>query len=147
MKVLGRYLGVPLAAAALTGCAVFRHGAIMHSWERHHYSELILSWGPPQHVYIGCGGDRIFIYTVPLEWRRPETAATRKSATAYDDLIWGKPEKITDYRPPHTRDEYSAWRMVVIDADGFINGSWSTDPSYGPVSWARRRCGGGSLIP
>jgi len=98
---------------------------LMKSWEGHHYSELIASWGPPQQVFDDGYGGRIFIYTQIRQWAMPgkSTTYTKASATIYDDYIWGSAISKTTYYPSQIYS-YTAYRMFWVNKDGFIYG-WS----------------------
>ena len=110
---------------ANTGCFAKRVNSIMRSWQGHHYSELIMSWGPPQAVYNDGQGGRILVWTAVRQWTTPGTATTTVSghATVYDNYIWGQARALTEYRPPQTHG-YTAWRMFRINQRGMIY-SWS----------------------
>ncbi len=97
----------------------------MQSWAGHHYSELMMSWGPPQQVYDDGQGGRILIYTIRRQWTTAGQATTTTTgrATAYDNFIWGNAQSFTEYRPPQTYG-YTAWRMFRMDKEGRIV-SWS----------------------
>jgi len=109
----------------LTGCLAGRMNSIMRSWEGHHYSELIMRWGPPQAVYDDGQGGRILVYTQVRQWTTPGqvTTTTTANATIYEDMIWGQAQSYSQYTPPQTHG-YTAWRMFSIDRRGIIY-SWS----------------------
>ncbi len=108
-----------------SGCAA-RINNMMSSWMGHHYSELIMSWGPPQQVFEDGMGGRILIWTAARTWTTPGQSYTNVygNATAYDGYIWGQAQSYTTYVPPQTYG-YTAWRMFAIDKNGLIyNWSW-----------------------
>jgi hypothetical protein len=114
---------LPLILVA--GCAG-RVNKVMQSWENVHYSDLIMSWGPPQAVYADGQGGRILVYTAQRQWVTPATATTTTtaSATAYDNYIWGQAESITTFNPAQLRG-YTAYRMFQINSAGrIVNWSW-----------------------
>lgn len=103
----------------LQSCATINK--TMKSWEGHHYSSLIMKWGPPQQVFDDGYGGRILIYTKIRQWTAPGQATTYTtiSATAYDNYIWGTAISTTTYNPAQTYG-YTAYRMFWINKDGFI---------------------------
>jgi hypothetical protein len=76
----------PLLIAAIllstTGCFSNRINSVMRSWEGHHYSELVMSWGPPQAVYDDGQGGRMLVWTVVRQWTTPGTAVTSTTGQA-----------------------------------------------------------------
>ena len=108
-----------------TGCLTARLNTAMSSWEGHHYSELIMSWGPPQQVYDDGSGGRILVYTAARSWTSPGQAVTTTTgqATIYDNMIWGQAQSVTTYQPPEQYG-YTAWRVFRINKQGYIY-SWS----------------------
>jgi hypothetical protein len=121
------YRSIPQVVACflLTGCLAGRLSRAMQSWEGHHYSEVIMSWGPPQGVYDDGNGGRILVYTEARRWTTPGRATTNVDATAtvYDDMIWAHARANTEYVPPQTYG-YTAWRIFRIDRRGIIY-AWS----------------------
>jgi len=109
-----------LAFLIFNGC-VARINKAMSSWENHHYSDLIASWGPPQQVFDDGQGGRILVYAIRRQWTSPGKSTTRTigSATIWDDYIWGSATTITSYKPPETYG-YTAHRMFWITRDGII---------------------------
>jgi len=110
-----------VAIFVLTGCFANRINSAMQSWEGHHYSELVMAWGPPQAVYDDGNGGRILVYTAIRQYTVPghsETSATGQ-ATIYDNMIWAQAQSVTQYVPPQTYG-YTAWRIFQIDAKGTI---------------------------
>src|SRR6266705_5303454 len=103
----------------LAGCLAGRINNAMHSWQGHHYSELIMSWGPPQAVYDDGAGGRILVYTQQRQWTTPgrTTTTTTAQATVYDNMIWANAQSYSQYVPPQTYG-YTAWRMFRIDQRG-----------------------------
>ena len=100
--------------------------SIMHSWENHHYSELIMSWGPPQAVYDDGMGGRLLVYTQQRQWTSPGRVVTTTTGTAtiYDNMIWGQARSVSQFVPPETYG-YTAWRIFRINGSGIIyNWSW-----------------------
>ncbi len=119
-------LTLPIALVLLlSGCLAGRMNSIMSSWQGHHYSELIMRWGPPQAVYDDGQGGRILVYTQVRQWTTPGqvTTTTTGTATIYDDMIWAQAQSFSQYTPPRTYG-YTAWRMFSIDSHGMIY-SWS----------------------
>jgi hypothetical protein len=114
-----------LLMLALSGCLAGRMNSIMHSWEGHHYSELIMRWGPPEAVYDDGQGGRILVYTQVRQWTTPGqvTTTTTGTATIYDNMIWGQAQSYSQYTPPQTYG-YTAWRMFSMNRRGIIY-SWS----------------------
>lgn len=112
-------------AALLGGCLAGHMNEIMNSWQGHHYSDLIMSWGPPQAVYDDGAGGRILVYTQQRQWTTPgrTTTTTTGQATVYDNMIWANAQSYSQYVPPQTYG-YTAWRMFRIDQRGVIY-SWS----------------------
>lgn len=108
-----------------SGCFAKRINSAMASWVGHHYSGLIMSWGPPQGVYEDGAGGRILVWTATRSVTTPGEATTRTSghATVYDDYIWGQARSVTEYRPPATYG-YTAWRMFRINSRGVVT-SWT----------------------
>jgi hypothetical protein len=110
----------------VSGCLLAtRMNKVMDSWQGHHYSDLIMAWGPPQAAYDDGNGGRILVYTQARQWTKPGYAQTTTTgqATIYDNMIWGQAQSITQYVPPQTYG-YTAWRMFRIDSRGIIY-SWS----------------------
>ena len=115
-----------VALLLLTGFAA-RINNVMRSWEGAHYSQLIMSWGPPQGVYDDGQGGRILIYTQQRRWVTPGTATTTTtgSATAYDNCIWGQAQSVTQFNPaqwhgytgvPHAPDQLGRTdRQLVLE--------------------------------
>jgi hypothetical protein len=109
----------------LAGCLAGHMNSIMSSWQGHHYSELIMRWGPPQAVFDDGTGGRILVYTVQRQWTSPGKSETYTTAqaTIYDNMIWGQAQSVTQYTPPQTYG-YTAWREFRINRSGIIY-SWS----------------------
>jgi hypothetical protein len=105
----------------LNGCLAGRINNQMNSWMGHNYSELIMSWGPPQRVYDDGQGGRILIYTSIREWTTPgnSTTETTGQATINDKTISGQAHSVTTYTPPETW-AYTAYRMFAINKNGRI---------------------------
>ena len=98
----------------------------MNSWVGAHYSQLVMSWGPPQSVYEDGSGGRLLVYTAARQWTTPGQIATTTTghATVYDNMIWGQAQSISYFTLPQTRG-YTAWRAFAIDRNGRIyNWSW-----------------------
>ncbi len=117
-----------LAATLLlsaNACVGKRINNAMASWEGHHYSDLIMSWGPPQQVFEDGSRGRILIWTAVRSYTAPGRAVRTTSvrATAHDNYIWGQARSFTEYRPPQTYG-YTAWRMFRISSRGRVI-SWS----------------------
>lgn len=113
-----------LALFVSIGCG--RINTMMKSWVGHHYSELLMSWGPPQAVYDDGRGGRILVYTQERQWTTPGRAVTTTtgSATVYDNWIWGQAQSVTYFQPGGTSG-YTAYRMFQINSSGYIyNWSW-----------------------
>jgi hypothetical protein len=108
-----------------SGCFANRINTTMRSWEGHHYSDLIMRWGPPQGVYDDGQGGRIFVYTSQRQWTTPGTATTTTTANArvYQNTIWAQAQSFSRFVPPQTQG-YTAWRMFRINSGGRIY-SWS----------------------
>jgi hypothetical protein len=114
-----------VALLFLTGCAA-RINKVMQSWEGAHYSQLIMSWGPPQGVYDDGLGGRILVYTQQRQWVTPGTATTTTdfSATGYDNYIWGQAKSVTQFNPAQLHG-YTAYRTFQINSAGrIVNWSW-----------------------
>jgi len=111
---------VVLVLVLFSGCAG-QINNIMRSWEGHHYSDLIASWGPPQQVFDDGFGGRILVWTSVRSFTSPgqATTYTTGTATAYDNYIWGSATSHTTYSPPQTYG-WTAYRMFWIDSSGFI---------------------------
>ncbi len=109
----------------LGACLAGRMNGIMNSWQGHHYSELLMSWGPPQAVYDDGAGGRILVYTQQRRWTTAGQARTitTAQATIYDDMIWVNAQSYSQYVPPQTYG-YTAWRMFRINERGIIY-AWS----------------------
>lgn len=120
MKRVTLLLITTLALAISSGCAA-RINKVMASWERHHYSDLIASWGPPQQVFDDGAGGRILVWTATRSYTVPGQATTHTtgSATAYDNYIWGSATSETTYTPAQTYG-WRAYRMFWINRDGII---------------------------
>lgn len=119
MKTKFNVLPVAILALQLSGCAHIN--GIMRSWEGHHYSDLIGSWGPPQQVFDDGAGGRILVYATNRAWVVPGTATTQTTfnATADDNYIWGTATSQTVYTPAQVQG-YTAYRMFWIDRSGRI---------------------------
>ena len=122
MKIV-RVLIVLTVFVSVTGCVTINKN--MASWVGHHYSELVMSWGPPQQVYDDGQGGRILVYTANRQFTSPGQSVTTTTgqATIYDNMIWGQARSITTYQPPQTSG-YTAYRNFRIDNRGYIY-SWS----------------------
>jgi hypothetical protein len=115
-----------LAVLLLSGCLTGRINNTMNSWMGSHYSQLLMSWGPPQQVFEDGTGGRILVYTSSRQWTTPGqiTTTTTGQATVYDNMIWGQAQSFTQFSMPQTRG-YVAWRAFAIDKDGRVyNYSW-----------------------
>lgn len=113
-----------LMAVCMSGCygkVKNRINNTMASWEGHHYSELLSSWGPPQQVLDDGSGGRVLIYSQTRSWTTPgqATTTTDMRATQWDNLIWGNATSTTTYTPGQTYG-YTSWRMFFIARDGRI---------------------------
>ena len=99
MKKLAVLLLTTLALLMTAGCASRSINKVMASWERHHYSALIASWGPPQQVFDDGAGGRILVWTITRSFTVPAQATTHTtgSVTAYDNYIWGSANSYTTY--------------------------------------------------
>lgn len=86
-----RLVVVVTLATALSGCAGKQISSAMNSWVGVHYSQLMMSWGPPQQVFDDGNGGRILLYTRVRQWTTPGQAVTMTSAQAqlYNNMIWG----------------------------------------------------------
>ena len=120
MKV-SRVLPLLVGSLLLSGCLAGRINNKMNSWMGHNYSELIMSWGPPQRVYDDGQGGRILVYTSIREWTTPGNATTETTgqATINENTISGQAQSVTTYTPPETWG-YTAYRMFAINKDGRI---------------------------
>ena len=109
-----------VAVLTLVGCTA-RINKLMASWEGHHYSNLIASWGPPQQVFDDGAGGRILVYTAVRSYTVPgqATTYTTGSATAYNSMIWGSATSRTTYTPAQTYG-WTAYRMFWIRRNGII---------------------------
>ncbi|SRR6266581_1639184 len=118
-----RGLALLIIVLSAIGCATINKN--MESWVDHHYSELVMSWGPPQQVYDDGQGGRILVYTLNRQFTTPgqSTTTTTGHATIYDNMIWGQAQSITTYQPPQTSG-YTAFRSFRIDPRGYIY-AWS----------------------
>lgn len=120
-------LSVLLVALSISGCLSSKVDKKMKSWMGHHYSDLLMQWGAPQHVYSDGKGGRILVYTAQRQYTTPGQATTNTNITvsAYDDMIWGSATSTTTYRPPETYG-YTAYRMFAINKNGIIyRWSWN----------------------
>jgi hypothetical protein len=123
---LPRYVVLVVVAVSMSACVTGRVNKVMSSWVGAHYSQLVMSWGPPQAVYDDGQGGRILFYTSARKWTSPGQVTTTTSgrATMYDSMIWGSAQSYTTFSPPQTHG-YTAWRAFAIDKDGRIyNWSW-----------------------
>jgi hypothetical protein len=121
-----RTITLLLCTVLLSGCLTRRVNNVMNSWMGHNYSQLLMSWGPPQGVYDDGQGGRILMYTVARQWTTPGQVSTTTTgrATIYDNMIWGEAQSISTITPAQTSG-YTAWRMFAIDKNGRIyNYSW-----------------------
>jgi hypothetical protein len=110
-----------IIALSTSGCLSSKVDKKMKSWMDHHYSDLLMQWGPPQHVYSDGKGGRILMYTAERQYTTPGQATTNANinVNAYDDMIWGSVSSTMTYRPPETYG-YTAYRMFAINKDGII---------------------------
>lgn len=117
---------VLLLTLPASGCLTGRVNKVMSSWQGAQFSQLIMSWGPPQAIYDDGQGGRILVYTSTRQFVTPgqSTTMTTAQATAYGNQIWGQAQSVTQYRPPQVSG-YTAWRMFAVNRDGVIyNWSW-----------------------
>jgi len=115
------FLVALIVALFASGCMSSRLDKKMKSWMNNHYSDLVMQWGPPQHVYSDGKGGRILVYTAQRQYTTPGQATTKTdvNVSAYDDMIWGSATSKTTYRPPETYG-YTAYRMFAINQNGVI---------------------------
>jgi hypothetical protein len=125
MRPRSYLLSALLIPVVASGCLTGRMNAVMNSWMGHHYSDLIMTWGPPQAVYDDGSGGRILVYYQARQWTTPGQATTFTTAQAriYDNMIWGQAQSFTQWVPPQTYG-YTAWRLFRISRDGKIY-TWS----------------------
>ncbi len=102
------------------GCAA-RINQVMASWQGHHFSELITTWGPPQQVFDDGAGGRILVWTAVRTFSSPGYASTytTANATAFANHVWGSATSYTAYFPPETTG-YVAYRMFWANSNGII---------------------------
>ncbi len=120
MKKAALLLIATLAVLMTSGCGA-RINKVMASWERHHYSDLIASWGPPQQVFEDGSDGRILVWTATRSYTVPGQATTHTtgSATVYENYIWGSATSHTTYNPAQTYG-WTAYGMFWINRDGII---------------------------
>jgi hypothetical protein len=120
-----------LLIIALSGCV--NMSEVMESWEGHHVSDLVASWGPPQRVMDDGAGGKILVYTESRQWVTPGKATTTaySSGSTYGNLNlydnWGTysshgtgyTNATTTYTPPKING-YEAWRMFFVSQEGRI---------------------------
>lgn len=95
------------AICSIQGCWVADNlNKTMSSWEGHHFSELIMSWGPPSQVYDDGQGGRIFVYLIDHRYTYTEpgkaTTTSTGNASIIGDQGWASARSITTYTPPQT---------------------------------------------
>lgn len=97
----------------------------MMSWQGHHASELLMSWGPPQQVFDDGSGGRLLVWTLDRTYTTPAkaTTTTTASATYWNDYLFGAARSYTTYTPARVQG-YTAYRMFHVDSRGTIV-SWS----------------------
>jgi len=115
-----KIITIILILFSLNGCVSVNK--LMTSWENHHYSELIGSWGPPTQVYDDGQGGRILIYVYNRSYTTQGVSTTTTTgsgygtATMYDNNIWGNvntsTQSTTTYNPPQTY-QYTSNRMFL----------------------------------
>ena len=109
-----------IALISMGGCAA-RINNIMSSWVGHHYSELFVSWGPPQYVFDDGAGGRVLVWAATRTYIVPgkSTTYTTGSATVWDNYIWGSATSHTTYTPAQTYS-WTAYRAFWIRRHGKI---------------------------
>jgi hypothetical protein len=72
----------------LTGCmTTTKMNQIMSSWEGHHVSDLIASWGPPAQVIDDGKGGKIYCYQYSSAIYMPGTTTTHGNAYTYGNQM------------------------------------------------------------
>lgn len=122
------FLPIIFALTLSVGCigkAKTKVNNAMASWEGHHLSELLSSWGPPQQFFDDGHGGRILVYTSERTWTTPgqTVSTTNLQVNQWNQMILGSGTSITTYNPSRTYG-YTAWRMFSINRNGYIYG-WS----------------------
>src|SRR5688572_17762916 len=114
------YLAVLLFMCLGAGCGSLINKK-MASWDGHHYSDMIASWGPPQQVLDDGTGGKIFVYTAVRSFTSPGQANTRVTGSAYGvgNYAYGSATGVTTYTPPQT-SSYGAHRMFWVNSSGYI---------------------------
>src|SRR5690606_10767029 len=64
---------------ASSGCAS-RVNNVMQSWVGHHYTNLLMSWGPPSAIYEDGQGGRILVWAYNRQMTTPGSATTMTRA-------------------------------------------------------------------
>ena len=107
------------AVSFISGCSSINKN--MQSWMRHHQSDLIASWGPPQQVMDDGRGGKIFIYSTTRSFTSPGHSTTTVTGSAYGsgNYAYGSATGYTSYTPPQT-SSYNAYRMFWIDSNGYV---------------------------
>jgi hypothetical protein len=118
-----RYLRLAtlLVILVLPGCFTGRMNKVMQSWEGQHFSDLVMSWGPPHDLYNDGAGGRILVYYESRLRTTPGRAVTYTRNSSI--TVLGVPQSITLWVPPETRG-YVAWRLFRVNRNGRIY-SWS----------------------
>ena len=103
----------------LSGCMTGKKmSEIMNSWEGHHVSDLIRSWGPPHEVTSDGRGGKIYIwrYQGSIELL-PGKTTERGSANVIGSSVYYRNQ--TTYRRPVTV-EIDKQRMFWVNREGII---------------------------
>ena len=105
--------GIAIAFLILiAGCAA-RINEVMKSWEGHHISDLIASWGPPQQIMDDGRGNKIYIYSSTRTIVSPGYSTTNVYGS------YGYATGTSVYYPP-TSSSYNAFRMFWVNEGGYI---------------------------
>ena len=120
-----RLITVGVVTILMSGCLTGRVNRVMESWRGHHYSDLVMAWGPPSAVYDDGQGGRMLVYYQARQVTTPGrvTTTTTGQATIYDNMIWSRARSVSEFVPPQTYG-YTAWRIFRVDRNGRVY-SWS----------------------
>lgn len=113
---------IALVMTGTAGCTSVNVSQTMQAWVGHHYSELIVAWGPPDRKFSDGRGGQIFIYTRTLPWVPPATSTTTYQQNVTRGSVIGQSTTVYD---PAVLRQYTSYRMFWIDKDGIIY-SWAS---------------------
>ena len=115
IKVL-RAISCIVILLTLTSC-VTRMNNIMKSWEGHHFSELIASWGPPSQILDDGQGGKIYCYQSTTSFTTPGSSHTTGNVYSYGNTATYQGN--TTYNAPQTHS-YQRHRMFWVNSRGYI---------------------------